>query len=683
MWYTDNVKNFAFKNIFFVLLILSFISCSKKDDSVHFELGNQIYWAATTAESSIESVEEENLNFQLLQNFQKRRLKKLVSEDCEYLWLKIPFIVPENFKNQDSSLVIPYLHFADKVYLNGTFVGEYGKFPPNEYPVQFQCHTYILPKKNLQEENTLYVKVFLKGKAKISEDIFITTNEDAYAFTQRLSFMKSRVYKLFAGMMGCAFFLFFFLYLLRKKNKEYLYLSLINLLTICFVSAFFAPDMPIFYSMSYFTFMKLNMCISLYFIMYFYGNFVFNFLGTPESKLIFIVRRLLLTFQIFVTAFAPTYEYLMKITVLMLALCGLQVLYPTFQVFKLFRKPETKQLTLRLLLNFIVLFIMILLDFIFHVVLKRTNIPFFSIFGWQTTIFGFMILLAVQYVRFANENEYLSNNLQKEVALKTKALTAANMQLQIEKIRSNKDLELAASIQKKFLPSSQMHFDGWDLAVEYLPLAKVSGDFYDLYNYGSELKGFSIFDVSGHGIPASLVTMLGKHIVSTSFYESLKTKETMAETLMNINEVINQEKGDIDNYLTGLLFEVDGNKIQFANAGHPQPIIYKAKTKEVQNISSQDLQFGAIGISGIDVSFADFDFVMEEGDILLCFTDGLNEAKNIHNEDFGRKNIMDVLCSCAEKTSQEILNELMKTQRDFVGEATIDDDVTVLVLKRT
>lgn len=676
------MRNFAFKNIFFILLILTITSCSK-EDVVHFELGNQIYWAESTAESSIESVEEENLNFQLLQNFEKRRLKKLVSKDCEYLWLKISFVVPEIFKNQDISLVIPYLHFADKVYLNGIFVGEYGKFPPNEYPVQFQCHTYDFSKKILQEDNTIYVKVFLKGKAKISEDVFITSVEEAYKFSQTLTFLKSRNYTLFAGMMGCACSLFFMFFLLRKKNKEYLYLALINVFTIPFVSVFFGSDMPIFYFMPYMLFIKLNLSISLYLIMHFYGDFVLNFLSISVNKYITWARNGILAFQILLTLFISSYEQLMQITPFMLFLSMAQVLYVTFHVFKAYFSPHKKEIVKRLLLNFLVLFFTVFLDLIFHVILKKTNIPFFSIFGWQITIFGFMILLAVQYVRFADENEYLSSNLQKEVALKTKALTITNMQLEIEKLRSNKDLELAATIQKKFLPSPQMRFDGWDLAVEYLPLSKVSGDFYDLYNYGTVLKGFSIFDVSGHGIPASLVTMLGKHIVSTSFYESLKTKETMAETLMNINELINQEKGDIDNYLTGLLFEVDGNKIQFANAGHPQPIIYKAKTKEVQNISSQDLQFGAIGISGIDVSFADLDFVMEEGDILLCFTDGLNEAKNIHNEDFGRKNIMDVLCSCAEKTSQEILNELMKTQRDFVGQATVDDDVTVLVLKRT
>ena len=154
----------------------------------------------------------------------------------------------------------------------------------------------------------------------------------------------------------------------------------------------------------------------------------------------------------------------------------------------------------------------------------------------------------------------LNENLEKKVNERTHELKDANYELSIlnarlekEKFRSELELEMASIVQRKFFPQPIKHFKGWDIAICYEPLAKVSGDLYDYYNFKNILNGISIFDVSGHGISASLITMLSKNIISHAFQRGYRNRESIEHMLNRINNSIITEKGEIDNYLTGLL----------------------------------------------------------------------------------------------------------------------------------
>jgi len=255
---------------------------------------------------------------------------------------------------------------------------------------------------------------------------------------------------------------------------------------------------------------------------------------------------------------------------------------------------------------------------------------------------------------------------------------------------SEADLEMASIVQQKFFPLPDRKFRGWDIAVCYQPVSRVSGDMFDFYSTDGKLNGVSLFDVSGHGISASLITMLSKSIIYRAFQESLLKNLPVSHALKRINFHVNNEKGDIENYLTGLMFRFgdfdknDSCPVKMSNAGHPRPIIYRRKEDKVSEISQTKDQkyYGAIGISGIEVSFPDIEYKMKSGDVLICFTDGLTETENFRREQFGSRRVAQVLWKNKEKSAEEILTALNKELNNFHPDSLMEDDLTIMVLKR-
>ena len=249
---------------------------------------------------------------------------------------------------------------------------------------------------------------------------------------------------------------------------------------------------------------------------------------------------------------------------------------------------------------------------------------------------------------------------------------------------------MASLVQKKFFPYPPHSLPGWDIAVSYSPLDKVSGDMYDYYMENGSLKGFSLFDVSGHGIAASLVTMLAKNIVFQAFIRNMKKEESVTRTLYEINDEIIEAKGEIENYLTGLMFrfgqfnENDECLVEMANAGHPNPILFSAKSKICDELESPEGEdhHGAIGLDFITVSFPQINFTMAEDDILLFYTDGLSESRNTKGEMFGKERIKHILKENYAKNAQSIMEELIDSYHEFTNGTKRDDDITVVVMKR-
>ena len=121
-----------------------------------------------------------------------------------------------------------------------------------------------------------------------------------------------------------------------------------------------------------------------------------------------------------------------------------------------------------------------------------------------------------------------------------------------------------------------------------------------------------------------------------------------------------------------------------ANAGHPCPILFCKATEEIKELTHEEgqLQYGAIGIKGIDVSFPQINFMMSDGDVLVCYTDGLTEAMNANRELFGKERVKQIIQDNHSKTSREILNALKTAVDDFAADTPADDDMTVIVLRR-
>ena len=260
-------------------------------------------------------------------------------------------------------------------------------------------------------------------------------------------------------------------------------------------------------------------------------------------------------------------------------------------------------------------------------------------------------------------------------------------QLQNEKSKEDytnvleKEITLASFVQKSFYNHGEMTLDGWSIATFSEAMAGVSGDMYDIYYTKQQLDGIGVFDVSGHGIASGLVTMLVKNIIHQEFYDG--KDDSLQDVLQNINTRIINEKGEIENYLTGTLIRVNGNKVEFINAGNPHPIIYLKETDTAYFHENKDSNhYGVIGMADFPVNYNPSIIEMNPGDLILFYTDGIIENNNEKGFPYGKKNLIQALKANTFKTCNDQLNDIMTNFREFKGNARSSDDITLVMLKK-
>ena len=683
-----------FLTLSFFILIFSACSKSKNQNQAQdlLNLKDRLYWAECDRNSTIEDVESRR--FHKFRTEGIGNIKKVIKPGQEYIWLMMVFPVPENLRHKSLALLITYLHFADKVWVNGTYVGGYGQFPPNERSVLWGSHFYSIPDSILNSvgRNVIFIKVYCKGVSGISDTILLGEHDHIATINTLISFFQSTVYLFAEGGMLFTTILFLLIYLWRKKERAYLSFSALCIASMIFTLPFCSPNLPLIFpsKISFLLFIKSTICEGLYLIVFLLATLTIHFIKGSETKIFRIIRLSILGFCTLITFCAPDYNFLELICPLMLILSGVQlVLGFVFVLHVKQSKSERKNFSI-LVAVLVPLSISIVIDLIIKLFFQKIDIPYITLFGWQLSILCFLILLSTRYNRAVSQNEYLNINLRKEIDRQTIELSKKNTELEQQIFRSQTDLEMASLVQKKFFPYPPKKLRGWDIAVSYSPLDKVSGDMYDFYVKDDTLNGFSLFDVSGHGIAASLVTMLAKNIIFQSFMRNMQKNETVSRTLYEINDELIEAKGGIENYLTGLMFrfkpfnEKDVCKVEMANAGHPNPIFYSSEDgicDEIKSGSNVD-HHGAIGLDFITVSFPQISFKMAENDILLFYTDGLTESRNTENEMFGKERVKKIIRSSYAKDSQSIMKDIIDEFNEFTKGVKRDDDITIVVLKR-
>lgn len=638
--------------------------------------------------------EEEMATIRRPLKFGKQNICKLIGLKGHYVWLKAEFTIPEELKDTDLGLFITYLHFADKVWINGHFAGSYGRFPPRESTPLYLSHAYYFPKEavNQKGKNTILIQIYSHGKGEISGKAFIAEQSWVKHTEKRKSYWNTFIYTFFMGGMFAAMLLYFFLFILHKHKPEYLWFSLLNLCTIFFCATLYVPIMPFYesWNIPFYKFYRTNLCFTGIVNFVLWVAFARNYIALPKKPLIDVIRAVILCFQIAILMSTRNYDDLMSICKLELCLTSFHIALVIYYVVRGFMIPKFKKRALTITICLTPFALSILADIIVRGIIGITTIPFFSFFGWQINIISYIFILSHNHAKALISNEYLNKNLQEEVRKQTENLHVANERLMDRIHRSNIDLQMASVVQQRLFQTPRKSYKGWDIAVSYDPLSEVSGDFFDFYGLGTTLDGISLFDVSGHGVAASLVTMLSKSIVYNAFQKNRFYDVPISKCLLDVNHDLIVAKGAIDNYMTGIMMrfrefnEDDACTIDFANAGHPRPILYRAKDDICIELAGDEgsEQKGAIGMFNVEVKFRDISCQMDKDDILVCYTDGLTEAENLQHELFGRERIMQILRDNHTKSAHRIVDELAYAVKFFVAEADRKDDITIMVLKR-
>ncbi|MCR4580581.1 MAG: SpoIIE family protein phosphatase [Treponema sp.] len=682
------------KSAFLLLLFsLLFISC-KREATPRLYLDGTFSFSLCDRECPIEDADSRAYTSLKLSGY--RNLSKSIGSTGEFIWLRTTFKIPENLKGRDLSMVIPYLHFASELYLNGEFIDDYGFMDEPLQEAGYTAQLFDFPERFLNQEgdNIIHIKVFLLGNATISQNVFVGEREDCWATSDYYSFWLSRVYIFFEGIMIGVFIVFLLLYRSNKKYKHYLYFSLIGIVSLVFFSNFFAGDLPFvgFHGgLPFFTYLKIARCLTFFMMEILCVLFIFAFLGIPHRKIDVIMRVICYTGSSIAVILAKDYVTLMKICPFLLAVTGIDVIIAFGMTFyQAFSKFEERRKNARFLLMAFGPFILALTaDGIIKLVFNNILIPFLALPSYVITIVAIFSNFTMQYKIMNNRMEYLNRSLEDEVEIQTRKLTAANEKLEREQELAQEDMNMAALVQKKFFHAPNHPLTHWETAVRYEPLSIVSGDFFNYYFEAENLNGVSLFDASGHGVAASLVTMLAENIIQQAYKESLANGKGMAETLSIINDRFITAKGGIDNYLTGILLSTKENEdgsctIVLSNAGHPNPLLYVSSLDTVEEIlpDVDKPSFGAVGIKDFEARYSEIEFTMNSGDVLLLYTDGLIEMMNENHEEFGIDRVMTVLNEIHAMSASEMISALMFAFNAHVYSVPRTDDVSVIILKR-
>ena len=236
-----------------------------------------------------------------------------------------------------------------------------------------------------------------------------------------------------------------------------------------------------------------------------------------------------------------------------------------------------------------------------------------------------------------------------------------------------KDVELAAQVQRLFLPAAAPKVAGLDLAGMMLPLASVGGDYYDYIPVGTHAVQIVIADVSGKGVPAALLM--------SATAAAIRLEANRDRNILQQVDRLNAEIGslaDPDRYVTLLVAEIDTHRqlIQYVNCGHNSPLLFRAKTGALAHMDSSCPPIGLFPDENCELASAD----LTDGDVLLFYTDGVTEAENRLGEEFGIERLSAVLRRGSSLSAEDLMTDIYNSAADFCGDE-FSDDVTIVVVK--
>src|SRR6202008_3384385 len=254
-------------------------------------------------------------------------------------------------------------------------------------------------------------------------------------------------------------------------------------------------------------------------------------------------------------------------------------------------------------------------------------------------------------------------------------LREARAQLAAQLLALNNELEMARQIQLSILPHSIPKLSGLEIAARFLPMTSVAGDFYDFIHIDGKHIGILIADVSGHGLPSALLaSMLQVSLTGQAGHASEPSK-----VLAGLNRALCGKFAD--NFVTAAYVYVDLEKslMRYAGAGHPPVLQWRNSTGKTAKVLENGLVLGMIE----DAIYEALEFPLEPGDRYVLYTDGVPEAANPSEEQFGVERFMRFIENNkhlgADQFVQTFLTELSRWS-GRTAEQGQQDEITLLVV---
>ncbi|MFT3869971.1 MAG: SpoIIE family protein phosphatase [Nibricoccus sp.] len=260
---------------------------------------------------------------------------------------------------------------------------------------------------------------------------------------------------------------------------------------------------------------------------------------------------------------------------------------------------------------------------------------------------------------------------------------ADHLSYQIEKKQLDMDLSLASGIQQMLLPREAPRIKGFQVDARYVPEQQVGGDFYDLFALSDTRLGVAVADVSGKGIPASLLMA----ICRTNLRQIAPRFESPARVLSELNHVLSGElRKDLYITITYAVIDAAENEVIFARAGHELPLFIRHLAAGAglssDFVGAEGMPLGLVEPELFDAVITDRREPLGPGDVFILYTDGITEAPNNEGREFSGVRLSERVRSIYTRTASQINDGIFDAVRRFSGGATQRDDMTVVTVKR-
>ena len=243
----------------------------------------------------------------------------------------------------------------------------------------------------------------------------------------------------------------------------------------------------------------------------------------------------------------------------------------------------------------------------------------------------------------------------------------------LEKRKLEEELSIAKRIQQSFLPREKPRFSGFDISGINIPSEEVGGDYYDFIPIIENQIGIVIGDVSGKGIPAALIMAS----VRAGLIAEIRNNYAIRSIMAKVNNLLFESTAS-DIYVTAVYGVLDPkNRIfTFSNAGHNAPILRRADG-EMKYLTEGGMALGMFENS----KYEERPLGINPGEIIVFYTDGVTEAKNDKEEEFGTRRLKQVISDSHQLGASQIQENIYEAVKEFTGVSHQEDDLTMIVIK--
>ena len=549
---------------------------------------------------------------------------------------------------------------TDMVFINGKKIGETGIFPPFFRSGWAKFRNYPVPQEYLLKgENRIDIITYFDAELWIISPLRIVDKEQGNYEYMVKNFLQIEFIHSFCVLLLSFSILFISIYLKRKKEVMYFYYA---------ATTFFLADMMILqFIENVYTYIPLSsdtifkICaVGLIFVPPFIALFFRTFLGMAVTR-----RRLVLYLSLpfmctlFMLLSQDRYYiiYWRNIYLLLIPLYIVDIVYVSISQLVAGNKKG-----LMLFVALIPIFIFGIYDIlVFSLYAAEGGVPLYPL-----GVPLMMILIGLQLV-----NRFIFNlNTAEELNI----LLQEKMEEGKRLARLENEISIARKIQLANVPHSLPELTGFNIGVKYIPAENISGDFYNFHAFEEERLGLLIADVSGHGIPASLITSMVKILFST------------------LTPVYSNPDLFIQGLNTHLFDKMEGNlltagycyisraekKVHYARAGH-EPLLHISRKNGVAVLNEYMPHGRLIGVnSSMDLELVDFE--IDHGDRIVAYTDGLIEAFNGEKEMFGLERLKTLLMKSRDFSIDEAIEFIFNELQGWRSFRQFDDDFTLIII---